>query len=201
MAGIGLRKRLWYLTKIETSVRLQYGKRGNMRLPVIEVNMGDYGVQEIDFNEYMSISSDYVSELHKDASNYAYITTAETWLKKILKTKQLEFDNIKANLTEELTEELTQELGKKPTIKAIDAKLDSDDTIVRYKQEILELEMNVNVVSNMLRAMSMRHSDLKKLVEIRLAEGRMGNVDVNVEQKPVEVKKPVRGGKIKKERN
>jgi hypothetical protein len=172
------------------------------RLPIIEVDMGAYGKQEIDFNAYLNISTDYISELHKDASNYAYIVTVEKALRKMLKIKEAEFENIKGTLTDEVTEELIRTIGK-ATVTAISAKLASDDTVMRYKQEILEMDSNVGVVTGMLSAMSMRHSDLKKLVEIQLAEGRMGNMDVKMPDENVQIEprnKAVRGSKIKKEK-
>jgi len=179
-----------------------------MRLPVITVELGAYGTQEVDFNDYLSISTDLVEELHKDASNYAYIESIESELRTALKRKQAEFANTQGRLTGEITEELTKELGKKPTAKDIDARLDSDDTVVRFKEEIIAKEYQISIVAGQLSAMRMRHSDLKKLVEIELAQGRMGNLNVNTEEKVNEKEvekfreegkrnKPIRGKKGK----
>ena len=160
------------------------------------VNMGAYGEHEIDFEEYVGLSTNLVEELRKDASNYAWIDSVEKALKKQLEYKKIEFENIKGTLTREIANELQEETGKKPTIKDIDAKLDSDDTVVRFKEEILEIQNRIAIVGGQLTALHMRHSNLKKLVEIELALGRMG--DLNVENRPEEPKK--RPGRVKKPR-
>jgi hypothetical protein len=169
-----------------------------MRLPVMTVDMGAYGQHEIDFSDYMNISSDLVAELHKDASNYAWIDSVEKSLRKQLELKKIEFETIKGNLTSEITTELQEELGKKPTVKDIDARLDSDDTVVRFKEEILEIENRIAIVGGQLRALTMRHSNIKKLVELSLAEGRMGNLNVNTEEHKEEPKVEKRRGRVKK---
>jgi len=173
------------------------------RLPVITADMGNYGVQEIDFNEYMFISTDLVGELHKDAANYAYLDSVEKELKKRLKEKQIESDTIKGNLTAEVTQELVDSGVKKPTIAAVNAKLDADDTMIRFKQEILELEHNAAIVGGQLKGLQMRHSNIKKLVEMQLAEGRMANVNVSEPKSAKPDKKPAktRGRQLKRKDN
>lgn len=168
-----------------------------MRLPKLTVDMGEYGQHELDFNDYLHISSDLVSELQRDASNYAWIDSVEKSLKKQLERKKIEFETIRGNLTGEITTELQEELGKKPTAKDIDARLDADDTIVRFKEEILELQNRIAIVGGQLTALHMRHSNIKKLVEISLAEGRMSDLNVKEPSQKEETTKK-RRGRVKK---
>ena len=130
------------------------------RLPIVTVDMGAYGEQEIDFNDYLNISSDLVSELHKDAANFAYISSVEVAVKNAIKTKKLEFDSLKGEITEDIFTEMTSDKGKKPTVKEVDARLATDDTLVRFQQEIGALENTLSVIVGQLRAMEHKHSNL-----------------------------------------
>jgi len=168
-----------------------------MKLPIIEVDLGNYGVQVVDFSDYTIITSDLVEELHKGSGNFAFISSVELNLKSQLKRKNVEFEDLKGTRSTEVTAELLAD-NKKATAKAVDAVLASDETLIRFKEEVMQIEDKIALFGSLLRAMSMRHSDIKKLVELRLSEGAMGRIEV----KDTRVKKETTGkGRGRKRRD
>lgn len=163
-----------------------------MKLPILELDLGTYGKQTVDFSEYVTITSDLIEELHKDASNYAYIESISVNLKGQIKRKQNEYEALKGTRSSEVTAELVGS-GKKATAKAVDAVLASDETLLRFAEETAIIEDNSALITALLRAMSMRHSDLKKLVELEINGMAMGRLNVKEpEEAPVHrVKKDV----------
>jgi len=159
----------------------------NNRLPVITVDLGTYGVHEIDFNDYLNITSDYVTELHEDAARYAWLESVENKLRQQIKSKSLEFDALKGKITSEINVRMTKDLGKSPTVKVLEAEVAADDTLVTFQEQLNEMESQVGLVNKQIGALRMRHSNLKKLVELTIAGHVMGNVNVKEQKEELEV--------------
>ena len=151
------------------------------KLPIMSVDLGEYGIQEVNFNECVKITQDITTELHDSPALYAWIASVRTNLETQLKLKKIKYESLKGERSSIITDEILAS-GKKATGKAVDAELANDDSLIRFNEEMLVLEDQIANLKDLITTLHQKHEVLHELSRRELKGFGMTFNEVKVEK-------------------